>query len=243
MNPHDWFVDNRTAFATRALDPADERTFREHLAGCETCRNEVARIERDLTWLPMGVNPVPPRPGLTRELVDAALGGRRAFGWLLPVLAAAAALALVVAAAAWSRGRERAARLEVAASTLEQRLAAVEDTLSIIRGAAKVAHVSIRMDGRDCGLIIFADERTHRWNVVVHGLPPAHPGEVYQFWFITETGMVRGVQLHPDLGGPLLLTLPMPPGGGVVRGAALTMEAMTDSTTAPKGVELAHLIL
>jgi hypothetical protein len=35
----------------------------------------------------------------------------------------------------------------------------------------------------------------------------------------------------------------MPPRGGAVLGAALTMETATDSVGPPKGMELAHLML
>jgi len=77
----------------------------------------------------------------------------------------------------------------------------------------------------------------------VHGLPPARPGEVYQFWFITETGMVKSVEVHVDQGTPAFMTLPMPKQGGTVMGAALTMEPAGSVSPAPEGRELAHLML
>jgi hypothetical protein len=93
------------------------------------------------------------------------------------------------------------------------------------------------------GLLIFADVHTHRWNVVVYGLPAPHPGQVCQFWFITDNGMVRSVAVKTAEGAPAFLTLGMPSTPGRVMGAALTVEAEGSSGPAPKGTELAHLIL
>ena len=92
-------------------------------------------------------------------------------------------------------------------------------------------------------MLIFADNVSHRWNVVVHGLPPAPPGEIYQFWFICSDGMVRGATVTSDPNRPVFITLGMPKGGRAVMGAALTMERTTDRAPEPKGKELAHLML
>jgi hypothetical protein len=99
------------------------------------------------------------------------------------------------------------------------------------------------MDGHQGGLMIFADVRTHRWNVVVHGLPPAAPGEVYQFWFICANGMVRSVEVHPSEAVPAFVTLGMPSMGGEVKGAALSVEQQGEQSPEPKGKMLVHLIL
>ena len=241
MNPHEWFVQHRMAFAVRILAPEEERKFAEHLPGCADCREEIARVERELAWLPMAVAPVAPRPGLRRELVEAVLGNARgARQWMVP-LAAAAALVLMVGV--WGWGRERTTSLTREVANLKQQLAAVEDTLSIMRSASRILQATIQVDGHQGGLMIFADDRTHRWNVVVHGLPPAAPGQVYQFWFICEDGMVRSAEVHVDGNTPALMTLGMPSVGGAVMGAALTLEPAADSSAGPHGKELVHLML
>jgi hypothetical protein len=245
MTSHDWFIEHRTAFTIRSLQPEEERAFRDHLKGCEDCRTAIAAIEQELSWLSMGVEPAMPRPGLSYAMVErtlSRLGG-------LPRWAAPAALAagVVLAAGAWlwaiqaTRSVEHRLRAEQAEVVHE--LAMARDTLSIIREAAMVRHASISMGGHQGGLVIFADERTHRWNVVVYGLPAPAPGEVCQFWFITETGMVKGVEVNTGPRGPAFLTLPMPPSGGEVKGAALTIEAAGSTDPAPKGPELAHLMM
>jgi hypothetical protein len=245
MTTHEWFIEHRTAFVVRTLEPDEERSFREHLAGCAECRGELERIERDLAWLPMGAAPVPPRPGLTRALVDGAIGTRHGGPrWLIPVGVAAAVL-VAVGSWGWAERTVNAAHgeFERERAGLLQQLAMARDTLGIIRTADKVRHASIRMGERQGGLVIFADDRTHRWNVVVYGLPAPAPGEVCQFWFITGTGMVKSVEVKTDESGPAFLTLPMPPTGGTVMGAALTMEPAGSTTDRPQGTELAHLMM
>jgi len=245
MTTHDWFIEHRTAFVVRTLEPDEERSFREHLAGCAECRAEVERIERDLAWLSMGAAPVAPRPGLTRELVEGAIGTRRRGPrWLV---AAGIAAALLAGAGSWSWARHTVdtarAEFQRERAALLQELAMARDTLGIIRTADKVRHASIRMGEHQAGLVIFADDRTHRWNVVVYGLPAPAAGEVWQFWFITGTGMVKSAEVKTDGSSPAFLTLPMPPTGGTVMGAALTTEPAGSTTDKPQGTELAHLLM
>jgi anti-sigma-K factor RskA len=244
MSAHAWFEEHRTAFVVRSLDAEEESTFRTHLEGCEDCRDAVHLIEQELAWLPLGTAPVTPRPELKRRLIESALGirPRRSFA---PLLAAAASIALVVGAWAWASARVRAAErtTEEARANLAHQLDMARDTLGIMRTADRVRHASIRMGEQQGGMVIFADDRTHRWNVVVYGLPAPQPGKVCQFWFITETGMVRGVQVKTGEATPAFLTLPMPPTGGTVMGAALTLEPMGSSSPGPEGKELAHLML
>lgn len=245
MNSHAGWVEQRSAFVARALEPDEERAFRGHLAGCAECRDAVEELERDLAWLPMGLPPAVPTPGLHRRLVAGALGERRAAPrWWAPV-ALAASLVLAAGAWFWALATTRAFETQLTGerARLAEELAMVRDTLGIIRGAAVVRHASIAMDGRQGGLLIFADERTHRWNVVVYGLPAPPAGETCQFWFITEAGMVRSVAVPSDGRTPAFLTLPMPPDARHVMGAALTLEPAGSSGGAPAGVQLAHLML
>lgn len=245
MSTHDWFIEQRTAFVTRSLEPDEERSFREHLLGCADCRREIALVEQELSWLPMGAEPVVPRPGLTHALLQGALGTRQpAPRWLVPA-ALAASLALALGAWFWAYRTVHAFEGQLAAEQerLGHELMLARDTLGIIRQAAMVKHVAIAKGEMKGGMLIFADERTHRWNVVIYGLPASRPGETCQFWFITEEGMVRSVEVRTDGRSPALLTLGMPPGNAVVRGAALTMEPEGSSGSAPKGPELAHLEL
>jgi anti-sigma-K factor RskA len=240
MNPHDWYVENRAAFVIRALEPDEERTFREHLARCEECLRDVARLERELGWLAMGASPVAPRPGLTRRFAARILDRPRRWQVLLPSALAAAALLLAVGLG-WQARRERV-QLETALAVREHRLMALADTLSVLRQAQAVTQANISMDKYRGGLVIFRDPTSHRWCVVVHGLPPAPPGNVYQFWFITTTGMVRSVEVDANARHPAILTVGMPGESSPVMGAALTVEPAVNRSPEPQGMQLAHVM-
>ncbi len=242
MKAHDWFLEHRVEYATRILDGDDIATFEAHLVNCEDCRREVSRIETELAWLPMSLPPAAPRPGLRRRIIQYALDGTRAPGprWLLPTALAASVL---LAFGGWAAGRQRAQGLEAEVTALQARAVALEDTLSVMRRAARILQTSVEVGDRRGGLVIFADETTHRWSVVVHGLPPAPAGTGYQFWFICADGMVRGSGILVAGAGSTMFTTGMPKTGGAVLGAALTMEPLGAATGPPQGKELAHLML
>lgn len=239
MTPHDWYVEHRAAWVARALEPKEERLFADHLRRCAECRAEVATLERELGWLAMGAAPATPRPGLTREIADRVLRRPSAWRRFGPGLAAAATMLLALGLGV--RERRQRAGLEALLAERERRLAAVEDTLSVIRSAGRVVVHEIAMDGHRGGLLIFQDERSHRWNVVVHGLPAAPTGSVYQFWFVTESGMVKSVSLPMDGSRPAFATVSMPDTPAHVMGAALTVEPMPATSDEPQGREIAHV--
>ena len=240
MNTHDWYLENRAGFVARSLEPGEERTFRDHLVRCEECSREVARLERELQWLPMGAAPVAPPPGFSRQMAAEVLDRPNRWRRRLP-LAAAAVLALASGAAALS-ARNEGRDLRNLLLARESRLAAVEDTLSVLRRANMVLQTQISMNGHLGGMLIFQDAASHRWCVIVHGLPPAPVGNKYQFWFITESGMVRSVEVNADMQRPAFMTLPMPGVAAPVMGAALTMEPAVNYSDEPKGVTLAHVV-
>jgi anti-sigma-K factor RskA len=242
VKSHDWFVEHRVEYATRILDGDDLATFEAHLVNCEDCRREVSRIEAELAWLSMSLPPTAPRPGLPRRIVQHVLDGTRPsrLRWLLPTAVAASVL---LAFGAWTAGRQQTQALEAEVAALENRTAALQDTLSVIRRAGRVLQTNVDVGGRRGGLVIFADETTHRWSVVVHGLPPAPPGTGYQFWFVCTDGMVRGSGFLGAGAGPTMFTTGMPKTGGAVLGAALTVEPLDAATGPPRGKQLAHLLL
>ncbi len=239
MTPHDWYVEHRAAWVAGALEPREQTLFADHLPRCEECRAEVIRLERDLAWLPMAAVPAPPRPGLTRQIAERVL--RRPPAWRRYGPGLAAAAARIAAPGLGLAEHRRRGDLELLLADRDRRLAALEDTLSVIRSAARVVHHEIAMDGHRGGLLIFQDETSHRWNVVVHGLPAAPPGSVYCFWFVTESGMVRSVDLRLDDGKPAFATVSMPATPAPVMGAALTVEPMLARSSQPAGREIAHV--
>jgi hypothetical protein len=247
MRPHEWFVEHRIDYATRTLDPDEAGAFQAHLGGCEECRREVAGIEADLRWLPMGLPPAEPRPGFRRRVLREVLERERrpVPRWLVP---AALAASVLLAVGGWMAGRSEAGALREELERREAAVAALQDTLSITRRADRVLQADVQVRDTRGGLLIFADEATHRWNVVIHGLPPAAAGHRYQFWFICKDSgerMVRGAQVVADSLKPTMFTtgMPEPRSCPAVMGAALTEEPMADDTGPPRGKALAHLML
>ena len=197
----------------------------------------MARLERELAWLPMGVDAGGARPGLLP-----ADGGRDP----RPAQPLAAPAAARRGRRCWrwprwwrrrSRARHEGRELRARLVARETRLAALEDTLSVLRRANMVLQTQISMNGHQGGLLIFQDAVSHRWCVIVHGLPPAPAGSKYQFWFITETGMVRSVEVNADMQRPAFMTLPMPGVAAPVMGAALTMEPVVNRSDEPRGCD------
>jgi hypothetical protein len=189
----------------------------------------------------MGLAPATPREGYQRRILDGVLGRPardraipRRPGWAMP---AALAASLLLAVGGWYLGGARS-------RALAREVAALRDTLSIMRGG-RVLQADVEVGQTRGGILIFADEVTHRWNVVIHGLPPASPGHRYQFWFICADGMVRGTEVSADASKPTMFTtgMPRPESCAEVKGAALTEEPMADGQGPPRGKSLAHLML
>jgi hypothetical protein len=208
----------------------------------------VAELAGDLRWLPMAVTPVAPRPGFSRRVMDEVVGPRAGAWrrWSAPLAAAAAITSIVLGGLAVRQQGQLAvlrAERDSIGALLGSQLAAVQDTLSVLRSADRILSASIEMDGRRGGLLIFADETSHRWKVVLHGIPAAKAGERYTFWFITGDGMVRGAVVQCDERTPGIVTLEMPPGATLIKGGAVTVEPMDGDPQVPRGRELAHLEL
>ncbi len=240
MRPHEWFIEHAPDYAAGTLDADDAREFEAHLAECEACQVAVARAESELRWLPMGLAPATPREGYQRRIVEGVLGRparERAIprrpAWAMP---ASLAASLLLAVGGWYLAREL--------QTQRAAVAALQDTLSIMR-AGRVLQADVEVGETRGGILIFADEVTHRWNVVIHGLPPASAGHRYQFWFICGDGMVRGTEVNADARKSTMFTtgMPRPESCAEVKGAALTEEPMADGQGPPKGRSLAHLML
>jgi Anti-sigma-K factor rskA len=245
MTAHDWYVENRVAFATRSLERKEEQLFASHLSRCEECRAVVAQLERGLAWLPMGVTPVAARPGLSHALVERVLRPppRQWRKWTAALTAAAA---FIVALRLWAGARHEIDRLRSALDARQGRLNALQDSLSAILGAERVLQKTISGPGYEGGVLIFYDQDTQRWNVVVHDLPAARAGEAYQLWYATgsggggEGGLLPGPEIRVNGSRPTFLTLPAPRPGNVI-GAVLTVGPAGASSGQPRGVKLARL--
>lgn len=182
-------------------------------------------------WLGMGARPVVPRPELKAAVLARALAAGRSRR--RPLMAAATvALALAAGAAAFAALRAGGAlrRAETARAQLAQRVTALEDTLSLLRGPGiHVVQIPVRVGARHGAVTIFADSATHRWLVACHDMTPNAPGETYQLWFVTAAGMRSAGLMAMDHDQPMMMALDMPAGGVQVTGAAMTIEPRAGS--------------
>lgn len=219
---HDWFVEHREAFALQVLEADELQAFGDHLPRCAECRDAVAELERDLGPLAYGVRPATVAPGLRRRITDAVLGasGRRPSA-RVPWLIAAAAVLAAASSGAWAWERE--SRLRASLASAERQSVALADSLSVLTNTSKVMQASFTGGNGTGGFVVMADERSHRWRVVVHG-PVAPNGMSYQICFITPNGLKHAVTAGRG-GQPMSFTIGMPADGTQVLGAALLLEA------------------
>jgi len=190
-------------------------------------------------WMGMSAAPRTPPPALkARVLARAGAAGARP-RW---PLALAAGLALVAGALAWW-GRSESLRRAEAEGRLTAARAAYRDTLSLLRSpGTRVIQIPVSTNGQAGAITIFADTMTHRWLVTCHHLAPNQPGQVYQLWFITSTGMTSAAVIAEAGNEPMVKALEMPKGAGTVMGAAMSIEPAA-GVTAPTGPLVFHYML
>lgn len=235
---HEWYEAHLEAYVLRALADDEQQAFDDHLSRCDRCRAEVAALEADLAPLAYGVRPVPVPPGLRKRIADAVLTERTLVpsrGWTAAVAAPwlMAAAMVMVAAGMVARSTSRAAALQQSLATAEARATALADSLAAITRTTRVLQASFASQGREGGMVVLADEQSHRWRVVVHG-PAAPDGMSYLVCFITPTGLVHAVTVGKG-GAPVSFTLGMPSDGTQVLGAALLLEKDQPPPGAPMG--------
>jgi len=180
-----------------------------------------------------------PPPGLkARVLARAGAAGARP-RW---PLALAAGLALLAGGLAWW-GRTESLRVAETEGRLADAMAAYRDTLSLLRSpGVRVIQIPVSTNGQAGAVTIFADTMTHRWLVTCHHLAPNQPGQVYQLWFITSTGMTSAAVIAEAGNVPMVKALEMPKGAGTVMGAAMSIEPAA-GVTAPTGPLVFHYML
>jgi hypothetical protein len=194
-----------------ALEPDDEHAFQRHLEGCPTCQATVRELEAVVGELAYSSPPADPpdtvwagirrqiKPEARRGAVpgpapttapapdgpQAVPGGQAPAGRglrLLPGLAAAAAILLVVVLSLWNLNlrdenavyRDRVAALERAtqlANDPTANLVALNDTPGAPPGAQAAVIASTRED---------------RGVLLVENLPPLQRGRVYELWGVPE---------------------------------------------------------
>ena len=194
-------------YALGCLEATEERAVREHLAGCEACRDELTAFQEVTGSLALAVPPAAPPAGLEERIAQriraaqrdtgrgAARGraARRALPFRIRAIGAVAAI-LIVALAAGNvlQLRSRGARVSSDAASL---------TTAILKGTAGVP---------DAYGTVVLDPEDNRGVLAVRGLPRLDAAHQYQLWLIRGTERRSGgvFSVSADGYGSLMLDVP-----------------------------------
>jgi Anti-sigma-K factor rskA/Putative zinc-finger len=184
-------------YALDALDPEERSAYEAHLAGCEQCQDELESFWTTTEALAVAASgPAPSTALRDRILADVRaepqvvvpLEARRRR--LVPVLAATAAIAAVVALAVGIWASDLSSQLDESRAALERQRAA----------AAVLADPGARSVALETGsgrLVVNGDGRAV---LVLDDLGPAPTGKTYELWIVAGDSPVRA-GLFPGAGG------------------------------------------
>jgi anti-sigma-K factor RskA len=206
---HDEYQENIGAYVLGALPELERKVFEKHLATCETCSADVARLTPVTGALARSVPQVEPPPSLKASLMQtvraeagarAAAEGRRGreprrgglarwFAGLQPRIAAATALAVLAVGVL----------IGVAANELSQN---GPDTRTI--AAAKIDRKA--MPTGSASLELSHQDRTAKLELTDAPKPP--PGREYQLWIQRGKTLERGPTFTVDEDGSVSEPVP-----------------------------------
>jgi anti-sigma factor RsiW len=203
------------AYALDALDPEERETYEAHLAQCARCREELASLSETATALAFGVTSPAPPERLRGQILAAAAAEREN---VLPLPTRRPWLAVAASVAACA-----AIGLGIWAGTLTKSLDRARATGARAEAAAQIladpASQKIALKG---GSGMLAVDPSGRGVLVVHRLPAAPAGKIYEAWVIPPGGAPRKAGLFSSNGSMTMVSL----AGNVPKGSvvAATME-------------------
>jgi anti-sigma-K factor RskA len=204
------------AFALDALPPDEAAAFREHLAQCSACQDEVAELH--VTAAHLGVAVAERPPPRVREAVLRAASQTRQLPPTTRVAAATerhrprrrvwlAAAAAAVVVAAGSAGLTATLDDDGSAPVAQDPVARV-----VTAPDADVEVARLRGGGR---LTVVASEQVGQAVVLSKRLPPVGTDETYQLWLVDPDGEARSADVLIDAPGAANLVRSVRPGDQV----------------------------
>ena len=196
---HREFEELAAGYVLGALEPDDEHDFQRHLDGCATCEATVRELEAVAGELAYAAPPVDPPDtlwaGIRRQIEpEAARRGatpgaapqRRASRRLLPGLAAAAAILLVVALSVWNLS------LRDENAAVRDRLAALEQATQLANDpSAKLVTMDEVPGPEGAQATVIASSRQDRGVLLVQSLPPLARDRVYELWGVPQGDIAK----------------------------------------------------
>ena len=178
---HEQHSDNLAPWLLGALPPLEAEVFERHLAGCEACQQEAARLRPGVAALGAAAPEVEPPPELKGALMATVRGEARARAAtrrperrLWPVLRPATALAIVAVGVVIGVGASQIA------DEGGRTIAAAVDRTRVPSGTAELR----------------LDDGTAR--VVMHDLPDPGEGKVWELWVQRGDEVRPGPVTHGD---------------------------------------------
>ncbi len=177
--------DLTAAYALDALDEHEAREFEAHLAQCERCRDELARLSESAAALAWAVDPHVPPSALRERILDAAAAERTNVvplpvrnPWLVRAIAGVAAVAACAAVGLgiWATALSHSVNRERTARAADARAVEI---------LSDPASRRISLEG---GSGVVAVDPTGQGVLVVDRLPRAPAGKTYEAWVIPAGG-------------------------------------------------------
>ena len=217
-------------YALDALDPEERSAYEAHLAGCEQCQAELESFWVTTEALAVAASGAAPSTALRERiladvraepLVVVPFEPRRR--GLVPVLAATAAIAAVVALAIGLWAADLSSQLDESRAALERDRA----------NAAVLADPDARSVALQTGtgrLVVAADGRAV---LVVDGLDPAPAGKTYELWVMPNgnANEAERAGLYPGRSGADILGVDGVVSTGDVVGVTLEQAGGVDAPT------------
>jgi anti-sigma factor RsiW len=171
-------------YALDALEPGERSAYEAHLAGCEQCQQELSSFLETTEALAVAASGPAPSPALRERILAevraeapqnvVSLEPRRQRRAAVPVLAAAAAIAAVVALAFGIRAADLSGQLDDSRAALDR----AQSSAAVL---ADPGAQSVDLQAGDGRLVVDTDGRAV---LVLDGLGPAPAGKTYEMWVV-----------------------------------------------------------
>jgi anti-sigma-K factor RskA len=209
--------DLTAAYALHALDDVERERYEAHLAQCEGCREELARLTESAAALAWAVESPAPPGHLRERILEAASAGREN---VVPLVARPRAWQGAAAVAACA-----AIGLGIWAATLSN---ALHDERTHASALSIVADPSVQKAELSGGNGMVAVTRDGRGVLVVDKLPAAPSGKTYEAWVIPPGGKPQAAGTFDGGDGMTMVVLDAPVAKGAVVAATVEPDGGLD---------------